>query len=354
MKALQISTFGNPEDVAELVELPEPSAPGAGEVLVAVEYAPINPSELLMIRGHYGVRPPLPSGLGQEGVGRVLSVGDEVDGLKAGDRVLLPFSNQAWRERLVVPASHLFPLPQAADPQQLSMLGVNPPTAALLLSEFVDLGPGDWVIQNAGNSGVGRSVIAFARERGLKTVSLVRREELVEERTAAGGDVVLVDGPDVPARVAEATDKAEIRLALDGVAGESMASLSGSLSPGGTLVAYAGMSGKPGLANPLHIIFRNITVRGFWLAYPHVRDSPKIPEAIQAGARLIAEGRLRVPVAATYPLTAAREALARAQQGGKVLFKPSWAGARTDTKDDRHRQREWKGSEEGPRRCTES
>jgi NADPH:quinone reductase-like Zn-dependent oxidoreductase len=327
MQALQISSFGQPEDVVELVEISEPGAPATGEALVAVEYAPINPSELLMMRGRYGVRPPLPAGLGQEGVGRVLSVGERVDGLKAGDRVLLPFSYQAWRERLVVPASGLFPLPQAADPQQLSMLGVNPPTAALLLSEFVDLKPGDWVIQNAGNSGVGRSVIAFAGERGLKTVSLVRREELVDELTAAGGDVVLVDGPDIPARVAEATGRTTIQLALDGVAGESMASLSGSLSPGGTLVLYSGMSGKPGLANPLHIIFRNITIRGFWLAYPQFRDSPKVPEAIQAGARLIADGKLRVPVAATYPLTAAKEAITQAQQGGKVLFQPSPAGA---------------------------
>src|SRR6266849_11180005 len=187
MDALEISTFGEPSDVVELVTIPDPDSPIANEVLVAVEYAPIDHSELLTIRGQYGVLPSLPAGLGNEGVGRILSVGEEVNHLKVGDRVLLPSSHSSWRERIVLPATDLFPLPQGADPQQLSMLGINPPTGALLLSEYVQLKPGDWVIQNAGNSGVGRSVIAFAKERGLRTVSLVRRQELIDELVAAGG-----------------------------------------------------------------------------------------------------------------------------------------------------------------------
>ena len=171
MYALQISRFGEPSDVLELVKLPDPHDPLANEVLVAVEYAPINGSDLLTIRGQYGRLPSLPTGLGFEGVGRILSVGGEVDDLKVGDRVLLPSSSPSWREKVILPSTGLFPLPQNADPQQLSMLSINPPTAALLLSEYVELKPGDWVIQNAGNSGVGRSVIAFAKDRGLRTVS---------------------------------------------------------------------------------------------------------------------------------------------------------------------------------------
>lgn len=106
------------------------------------------------------------------------------------------------------------------------------------------------MIQNGGNSGVGRNLIAFARDRGLKTVSLVRREELVPELKAAGGDVVLVDGADAPKRIAEATRKAKIRLAVDGVAGESFSTLSAALAPGGKLVTYGGTSGKPAPAEP--------------------------------------------------------------------------------------------------------
>ncbi len=323
MYALQISTFGEPSDVVERVKIPDPEAPMANEVLVAVEYAPINSSALLTIRGQYGVLPSLPAGLGNEGVGRILSVGEEVNHLKVGDRVLIPYSHSSWRERIVLQATDLFPLPQGADPQQLSMLGINPPTGALLLSEYVQLKPGDWVIQNAGNSGVGRSVIAFAKERGLRTVSLVRRQELIDELLAAGGDIVLVDGAEISARVAQATGYAQLALALDGVGGEAMLSLSGSLTPGGTLVVYSAVSRKPGLASVVDIVFRKVTIRGFWLDYPEFRASPKVLEAIKTGARLIAEGKLHMPVAATYPLVAAKEAIAHAQRGGKVLFKLS-------------------------------
>jgi NADPH:quinone reductase-like Zn-dependent oxidoreductase len=203
------------------------------------------------------------------------------------------------------------------------MLSINPPTAALLLSEYVELKPGDWVIHNAGNSGVGRSVIAFAKNRGLRTVSLVRRQELIDELVAAGGDIVLVDGVEISARVAQATGNAKVALAIDGVGGEAMLSLSSCLSPGGTLVLYFAVSSKPGLASFVDLVFRNVTIRGFWLANPAFHASPKLMEAIKTGARLIAEGKLHQPVAATYPLVAAKEAIAHAQKGGKVLFKLS-------------------------------
>jgi NADPH:quinone reductase-like Zn-dependent oxidoreductase len=100
-----------------------------------------------------------------------------------------------------------------------------------------------------------------------------------------------------------------------------MLSLSSCLSPGGTLVLYSAVSSKPGLASFVDLVFRNVTIRGFWLANPAFRASPKVVEAIKTGARLMAEGKLHMPVAATYPLVAAKEAIAHAQRGGKVLFK---------------------------------
>jgi NADPH:quinone reductase-like Zn-dependent oxidoreductase len=86
-------------------------------------------------------------------------------------------------------------------------------------------------------------------------------------------------------------------------------------------VLYFSVSGKPGLASFVDLVFRNVTIRGFWLANPAFRASPKLGEAIKTGARLMAEGKLHMPVAATYPLAAAKEAIAHAQRGGKVLFK---------------------------------
>jgi NADPH:quinone reductase-like Zn-dependent oxidoreductase len=321
MKVLQMTKFGVPQEVVELVELPVPDAPKADEVLAAVEYAPINHSEILKITKRYPLLPStFPAGVGNEGVARILSVGSAVTGLKPGDRVIIPPTHSAWRERVVLPAAGLFALPRGADPRQLSMLSINPPTAALLLSEFVDLQPGEWVIQNAGNSGVGRSLIAIAKSRGLRSVSVVRRPELVDELHEQGADVVLLESSDLAATVAKATANAKIRLAVDGVAGESTAALTGCLAPGGSVVLYSIISGKPGVANGIDLIFRDIVIRGFWIYSPQFRSSPKILDAMKLGAQLVAAGKLHVPIAATYPLASAATALAHAQKGGKVLF----------------------------------
>src|SRR5258705_10881251 len=101
-------------------------------------------------------RPPLPHIPGAEGVARVLATGPEVDGLQAGDLVVLPLYAGAWRERLVVPADSLFALP-AGDIEQYSMLGSNTPPAGLILRECTPLQPGDWVVQHHANTRVGRT-----------------------------------------------------------------------------------------------------------------------------------------------------------------------------------------------------
>ena len=169
MRAVQLTAFGNPVDGLECVDIPEPDTPGPNQVLIGVEYSPINPNDLMVAQGIYAFRPPLPAVIGNEGVGRVLAVGPGVESVRLDDRVLAPPSSFTWRERIVISAGGLSALPVDADPQQLAMLAINPPTAALLLSEYVDLQPGEWVVQNAANSGVGRWVIAFAKTRDLKT-----------------------------------------------------------------------------------------------------------------------------------------------------------------------------------------
>src|SRR5258707_10093855 len=174
-------------------------------------------SDLLLISGRYGYRPKLPAIVGTEGVGRIVAVGSGVKHLKAGDRTVIPYPSAAWAERIKADARPLRPL-GAGDVNQLAMLGINPATAWLLLTEYVKLRPGDWVIHNSANSGVGRALIGIAKSLGLKTVNVVRRDDVVAEIKAIGGDVVLVDGPDLAKRVAAETSNAPIALAVDGVA----------------------------------------------------------------------------------------------------------------------------------------
>src|SRR5256884_3204800 len=209
MQAIQIEAFGNPAEVMKLVDIPDVGAPGEGEVVIALEASPINMSDLLMISGRYGYRPKLPSVMGTEGVGRVIAVGSGIKHLKQGARTLVPCPGPAWAERIKVNASRLRPLP-GGDVNQLAMLGINPPTAYLMLTGFVTLPSGSWVIQNSANSGVGRALIPIAKSLGLKTVNVVRREDVVAELKAIGGDVVLVDGPGLAKPVAPPTPRAPL------------------------------------------------------------------------------------------------------------------------------------------------
>src|SRR5215472_10112759 len=318
MRAVQLTAYGDPVEGLKYVDIPEPKAPGQNQVLMGVEFSPLDQSDLLLARGIYGTRPALPAVIGNEGVGRILAVGPDVDNVKVGDRVLAPLSSFTWRERMVVSANGLFALPLDADTQQLAMLAINPPTAALLLSEYVNLKPGEWVVQNSANSGVGRWVIAFAKTRGLKTVNIVRRSEVVAELKAIGGDVVVIDSPDVTKEIKAAVGQAELRLALDGVSGPASGVLAATLSARGTLVSYAAMSLGPMSISPLEVIFKPLTVRGFWLGHPE--STAKSAPAVKQAAEMIASGRVHIPVAATYALSSIREAVVHAQRGGKILL----------------------------------
>ena len=321
MKAIQIEAFGNPAEVLKLVDIPDVGAPSEGEVVIALEASPINMSDLLMISGRYGYRPKLPSVMGTEGVGRVIAVGGGVKHLKQGDRTLVPYPTPAWAERVKANASQLRPLP-GGDVHQLAMLGINPPTAYLMLTDFVSLPSGSWVIQNSANSGVGRALIPIAKSLGLKTVNVVRRDDVVAEVKAIGGDVVLIDGPDLAKRVAAETGKAPIALAVDGVGDTSTTNLLGCLAEKAVHVFYSTISGKPSIVPATHFIFRDISMRGFWLANWFENAKPdQITDMYDRLAPLVASGAISAPIAGTYRFAEIAEAVAVASKNrGKALF----------------------------------
>ena len=318
-----------PQDVIEAVACERPAL-GPGQALVEVLAAPINPSDLLTLTGQYGILPPLPAVGGNEGVGRVLALADGVSAPALGRTVLLPIGGGTWATHVVADARSLTPLPDEADPVQLSMITVNPPTARLLLSEFVDLDPGEWVIQNAANSAVGGYLVQLAALRGLKTLNVVRRESAREDVLALGADAVLVDGDDLAKRVREVTGGAKIRLGVDAVGGLATERLAQSLGEGGVVVNYGAMSGEPCAVSPASLVFRDVTLRGFWLARWY-RSAPPERRAALFGelAALIGQGKLSARVQATYGIDQIKQAVAAAAAGertGKIVLIPN-AGA---------------------------
>jgi NADPH:quinone reductase-like Zn-dependent oxidoreductase len=326
MKAVQFSRFGAAWDVADLVELPDLGAPNAGEVVLDILASPINPSDFLNFEGRFGAyAPTLPAAAGGEAVARVAAVGADVTNVKVGDRVLAMFIGRGnWRERVRGKADGLFPLPPEAATLQLAMLGVNPGTAWHMLHGFVELAPGNWIIQNAGTSAVGYHVIKLARSMGVHTVNIVRQEAQVAPLRALGADVALVDGPDLAARVAAATGGAPVRLALDAVAGEATRRLAQCLAPSGVAVIY-GLLGSPDAnLDAADILFRDVSLRGFWFSAWFRRADAKEKRALyeQILPRLL-DHTIEVPIEATYPLERVQDALRHAAQpsrSGKILL----------------------------------
>jgi NADPH:quinone reductase-like Zn-dependent oxidoreductase len=311
-----------PQEVIRAVPLELPP-PAAGQALVAMLASPINPANLLTLTGEYGMLPPLPAVGGSEGVGRVAALGAGVDALAVGQLVLLPRGSGTWVTHLLAEARALVPLPEVPDPLQLAMLSINPATASLMLTEFVTLAAGDWVIQNVANSGVGSYVMQLAKRRGLRTVNLVRRESAVAATKEQGGDIVVVDGDGIAGRVSEATGGAAIRLGIDAVGGAATDRLAQCLSEGGTLVNYGMMSGEPCQITPGSLVFRDITLRGFWLAKWFREASRDAQRALYGElTQLVASGALHARIHATYPVARIREAVAAASAGerdGKIL-----------------------------------
>ena len=297
-----------------------------GQVLIKVLAAPINPSDVLTLTGVYGMLPPLPAVCGNEGVGIVAELGPGVTSPAVGQTVLLPVGGGTWSTHMVAEAKKLMPLPNGVDPLQLAMMTVNPPTAHLMLKEFVDLQPGDWVIQNAANSGVGEYLIQLAKIRGLKTVNIVRRESAVAAVKAMGGDIVLVDSSGLAKQVAAVTNGAKIRLGIDAVGGHSTDNLANCLAEGGVLVNYGMMSGESCVVSPSAFVFRDVTLRGFWLALWFRKATPPQQMAVFGElAKLIATGKLTARVQATYDVSQIKQAVAAAAAGerdGKILIVP--------------------------------
>jgi trans-2-enoyl-CoA reductase len=262
-------------------------------------------------------------------VGRVVELAPGTQGPAVGQTVLLPAGSGTWSTHVVAPAARLIPLPNEADAKQLSMMTVNPPTASLLLSDFVNLQPGDWVIQNGANSGVGSYVIQLAKLRGFKTVNVVRRDSAVSGVQSQGADVVVVDGDDLADRVKAATGGAAIKLGIDAVGGKATMRLAACLGESGTVVNYGALSGEPCMVSPRELVFRDVVLKGFWLAkWFRTTPPPKQYALLTEIAGLIATGKLSTPIQATYDVAQIKEAVAAAAMGerqGKILVTPSHA-----------------------------
>lgn len=324
MKTITYHRTGNPVEVLTVTEdTPRPAGPG--EVRVEVLSTPIHNANVVQVMGLYGKSPALPATPGNEGVGRVVEVGEGVTHLQVGATVFIT-AGSTWTQQITAPAAAFIPLPEG-DIDQLAMLVSSPASAHLMLESYVDLKEGDWVLQSAANSAVGSCVVQLAKARGLRTINLVRREEVVEELKVLGADVVLVGTDNLVERIKEVTDNAPIKLALDAIGGPVFGLLVDALSMNGTLVSYSQVVLEPAAIAPKDLIFKQITMSGFWLSQWFEEASAQDKQALFGKLLpLVASGQLTQAVDATYSLDQITQAVAHSMGGrrkGKVLLHPN-------------------------------
>lgn len=306
------------------MEQPYP-VPAKNEVVVEMRAAPINPADINTIEGKYPGNRQVPGTPGMEGAGVVVTLGSDVSSLKVGDHVILPHNLGTWREAVAVDAEKLVAVPAEIDFIQAAMLKVNPLTAWRLLHGYVEVKPGDWVIQNAANSAAGRAVIQVARERGYKTVNVVRRPELIDELRQDGGDVILLDDDSLRDAVKQATGGSAIRLGLNAVGGDSALRIMNTLAFGGTLVSYGAMSLQPLKVPTGLLLFKDLRLRGIWINKWYDDATPQ--ERMQTFKPLFEmakRGLLTTKVEKIYPLGEVKAAVVHANQGkrsGKIVLR---------------------------------
>src|SRR5437016_8588670 len=292
-----------------------------------MEAAPLNPSDFVLVRGMYGIRPAFPSSVGAEGVGRVAKIGSKIDSALQGKRVLIlpTYEQGTWADQVVVPVRNVVPMSDEADPLQLSMIGINPATAYLLLNRYVSQMPGDWIGQTTANSDMGQYVIRLAQLAGVKTLNVVRRKEAAEQVRQFGGDRVVHQGDDLQKDIERALDGKELSLVLETVGGTPVGELAKALKDGGSVVVYALQSGHFPALSPKDFIYRGLSLHGFCLIN-WIRNAPRaeIKEIYQKLGDLVADGSLSAAVEHVYPLDQFKEAFKQSLQSnrsGKILFK---------------------------------
>ncbi|GHF13039.1 oxidoreductase/dehydrogenase [Streptomyces spiralis] len=341
MRALVAREVGEPDDVLRLESRPVPTA-GAGQALIRVKATPIHASDLHVLRGRYGFSPEFPTvGGHMECVGRIEALGPDTEGLKVGERVVavaipaVPGSRVAgtWQEYLVADTHRLLPVPDRLSDAIACQLAVNPLTALLLVTRELDIQPGEWLLQTAAGSTVGRLVIQLARHLGLRTINVVRRRDAVEEIKALGGDeVICTEDEDLLQRVTELAGPAGVRKAIDCVAGHVGAQVFQALAPGGEVVVYGALSthrqtDPPALTIPLQarsVIYETKVLRGFWLNRWFGTVSPT--DALRALSEvrgLVVDEVLSIPRGRPFPLERFTEAISFAEtsaHGAKPLL----------------------------------
>lgn len=330
MRGIVFERFGEPREVLRVRDLLTP-VPQSGQVRVRMRLSPMNPSDLMTVRGEYGRLPTLPATPGFEGVGVIDAVGPgwlaKLRGLKPGKRVaVLNGAGGNWQEQVVLSARFVVPVPDDLPDDQVAAFFVNPATVLVMTERVLQVSRGAWLLQSAAGSALGRMVIRLGKHAGFRTINIVRRRELASELQALGADHVLSSTEDdIPARVRQITAGAMVPYALDPVGGPGVLDMLQALAPQGRLLLFGTLSGTPIPLDPRVLIGGQRALEGFWLSdWVKQQGVLRMLGLFREIIALMRAGVLTTPVAAIYPLDQLMQAAEHVEQrarGGKILLR---------------------------------
>lgn len=274
-RALVIEKFGEPADsvILQTKKAHEvlPKKLESNQILVEHLASCINPADINLIQGVYGVKPPLPAVVGGEGITRVLAVGSDVKHLNPGDMAFGISTLGYWQSYSVQEGITFHKVDKDLDVTTATQLRVNPCTAYRMMKDFCELKHGDTIIQNGANSAVGVYAIQLAKHWGVRTINVIRdrpnKSEIVDELTGYGADYVVTEDQlrDVEVMTPILKQIGKPKLFLNCVSGKNATSCHRILDYGGYSITYGFMSKQP-LILGAQSMFRNHQVKFFWVS----------------------------------------------------------------------------------------
>ncbi len=324
MKALVVRSLSPDLSGVEMADLPIPKR-GAGEVLVNVRAASLNFPDLLMTRGEYQLKPPLPFVAGLEFAGEVLEA-DPDSGFSPGDAVYGGNKTGAFAEYAVVPARSVTRMPHGIGFPAAASLGAAYGTAYTGLVEIGGLKAGQWVLIHGASGGVGLAAVELARRLGAHVIATTGTPEKVERlKAASDADAVILADGRFREQVAEVTGGALCDLVYDPVGGDIFDESTRCVAFGGKLLVIGFAGGRIADISTNIPLIKGFSVVGVRVG-EYARRFPERGRAIrEAVATLAADGRLSPHIDRTLPLEDWREAyqaMAERQIVGKIVLEP--------------------------------
>lgn len=326
MRVIRFEQFGEPSEVLKICETEEPVAK-AGEVLVRMLASPINPSDLLNVRGGYSTRPALPSVPGFEGVGIIEANGGGLRGalLKGKRVVVLNRQTGNWADKVVVSSQFVIPVSAKLALDQAATFFVNPATAYLLVKRVLQIPTGQWLVQTAAASAVGKMIVRLGQHFNFPTLNVVRRHDQAEQLKQLGAQHVIVfnsahdDERILIDQIRKILGKQTVHYAVDPVGGKTGSALVKVLGERSRMILYGSLDEAPVGFFSRELIRTGTSIEGFWLArYMEALSLPAKLRLVSQLTGLIQQKVLSTEITARYPLNQVVQAVTEAEKTGKT------------------------------------